>query len=76
MKKLARFLVLAIVILSVFTVSALAAGTSIDYSTLQTSMQSGMNDTVQMLMALMPIGITLFSVVFAAKKAISFFKGM
>lgn len=74
MKKKLVSVMMALAALAAMAVPSFAAGT--DYSALTTGFTAGMADTVTMLMGLLPIGLTLFSVVFAAKKAISFFKTM
>jgi hypothetical protein len=42
---------------------------------LTTSVQSAVTDTISYMSALLPIGLTVFAVVWGVKKAIRFFKG-
>jgi putative effector of murein hydrolase len=60
---------------SSIAVGSLAHADTAMASTLTTSVQTAVTDTISYMSALLPIGLTVFAVTWGVKKAIRFFKG-
>lgn len=75
MKKLIKRIALPLCAALMLAVNSLAAEVTVDLAdTMQTSLGKTINDTVQMMAAILPLALTIFGFMFATKKVMKFLK--